>query len=306
MRHEQTMISQPQPVLQPKPRNPKPDQHKSWIPFDHEPDRKGDVFRIEEPRLRSGALCNIFSHGLLRSERCHAPDPGEGGGGGGDPPKTFTQDDVNRIVGQRVGEATKKALADAKAEFDKQLAELAPLRQQLEDLQAEKDKVGKTAEELKRIEADKAAKQLERERAEHSTKLTAAEKRAVEAEARHRNLVVSSALGGGLDSAKVLGSARDKAVRLLAAEAEVELDDDGKIVSVTYGGVAHKSAAEAATAFLKDNNFLAAAQGPAGGTGSQRPNAGGNAPDAFKASAEENFMTGLSQPIAKMPGIPGI
>lgn len=268
-------------------------KHSPLIPLTID-DRKPDPLRIEEPRFLTPNICGIFSHGLLRSERCHAPegDPpgggggGQGGGAGGDPPKTFTQDDVNRIVGQRVGEATKKF-----ADYDslKQAASEVPtLKQRLEELEADKAKQGKTAEEIQRMEADKAARQLQREREDANTKLTAAEKRALDAENALRTERTERALGAGLDGANVFAAAREDAVLLFSAASKVEFDDAGKVASVTYNAVAYKTAADAAKAFLKDRPHLASAGRPAGG-GTTPPSGGGgmNGRPLYELSEDE-------------------
>ena len=208
-------------------------------------------------------------HELLRS-----PEP-EGGGGGGAPApdKTFTQADLDRIVGQRIGEATKK-FADYET-VRTQAQKASEYETELTKLREEKEMAGKTADEQNRIAADRAARSMERERADNATKLTAAEKRAEEAEGRYKRAVVSQNLGSALDTAKVLTSAREKAIRLMREDAQLDIDEDGKVVSVTYNGIAFKTAAEAAHAFLRDNDFLASAPASSGG-GTKPPNAGGN------------------------------
>jgi hypothetical protein len=200
-------------------------------------------------------------------------DAGGGGGGGTSSEKTFTQADLDRIVGQRIGEATKK-FSDYET-VKTQAQKAAEYETELAKLREEKEMQGKTAEEQNRIAADRAARAMERERSESATKLTAAEKRAEEAENRFRRAVISQNLGSALDSAKVLTSAREKAIRLMREDAQIELDDDGKIASITYNGIAFKTAAEAAHAFLRDNDFLASAPASSGG-GTKPPNAGGN------------------------------
>jgi ribosomal protein L22 len=222
-------------------------------------------------------VCSILSHGLLRSERLFAPEgdpPAGGGAGGNDPPpaKTFTQEDFDRAIGKVRSE--ERAKFKDYDDLKKQVGELSTLKSRLEELESEKQKAGKTADEIRAMEADKAAKQLQRERDENSQKLTVAEQRAAEAEAKLLKREQMLALGSGLDAAKVLGSARDKAIKLFLDDAKVDFDDDGKVVSVTYNGIAHKDAASAAAVFLKDNPFMAAAPGGGGG-GTKLPNGGG-------------------------------
>ena len=207
-------------------------------------------------------------HGLLFEVDAEG---GGGGGGGGETPKTFTQEDLNKVVGQRLADERKK-YADYDSHKEK-AAKLADVEAELAKLREEKADAGKTAEERERLAADRAAKQLERERNEITTKLTASEQRAEASENRYRSLIVSNALGSGLDAAKVLSTARDDAIEALRSRSEIEIGDDGKILTVTYGGIAYKTPAEAATAFLKDKDFFAA--GPSGGGGGTKPPTGG-------------------------------
>lgn len=253
-----------------------------------------DPLHMREPRLGDGTLCRIFSNGTPR-ERCFAPE-GDPAPGGNDPPPDapkFTQKDVDAMIGKRVGEATKK-FADYDA-LKTQAATAAALQAERDALAEEKANNGRTAEEKAAAAATKAREALERAKLESDTKLTAAERRAESAEKALRTERISVAITGALSTAKALPQALAKASSLLMAEAEFEIGDDGKIASVTYGGVAHKTPAEAAIAFLKDNDFLAAAASGGGG-GSGRPNGsgGGNAPTT-DASAEGLLSAGFAR-----------
>jgi hypothetical protein len=219
---------------------------------------------------------------------------GDGGGGGGvpggEPPRTFTQADLDRIVGQRVGEATKKfagfdelkGKAEKAAEYE---AELTKLRE-------EKENAGKSAEERERIAATKAAAAMERERQDLMTKITAAEARAESAEKRRRDLIVDGGLGAALDGANVLAKARTDAVDAFRNHSKVELDDDGKILTVTYGGVAYKTASEAALAFLKEKDHFASGRIVGGNT--QPPNGRSAPQNVQNVSSESLISQGLS------------
>jgi hypothetical protein len=242
---------------------------------------------VPEPRLGDGNICHSFLTGTRR-ESCFAPEDNNGGGGGGgvgnDPPKTFTQEQLDAIVGKRIGEATKKYgdYEEAKAKA----AKLAEIETELQKLRDEKEIAGKSAEEKATIAARKASEQMERERTELTTQRDTEKSLRETSEKKYRDLVVSNGLGSALDGAKVLGSARDKAIKAMRDDSKVELDEDGKITAVTYGGVAYKTAAEAATAFLKDNDFFAAGTG--GGGGGKRPNAGGTGGrNLFDMSSDE-------------------
>lgn len=221
----------------------------------------------------------------------YSPEGDAGGGGGAPPEKMFSQADLDRIVGQRIGEATKK-FSDFET-LKSQAAKVAEYEAELTKLREEKETAGKSAEEVNRIAADRAAKALERERTEATTKLTASEKRAADAEAKYTTLVVSQNLGQGLDSAKVLPSAREKAIRLMREDAKIEMDDDGKVVGVTYNGIAYKTPAEAAEAFLKDNDFLASAPSVRGGR-STPPNSGGSGGAALFDLSQDELLSRAS------------
>lgn len=241
--------------------------------FEHSPFLKQsfDPMRLEAPVVRSPNICGAEGDPP-------PPPPGEDG-------PRFTQKDVDSIVGKRVEETVKKKYGNYD-QLVQQVADLSPLKTQVEELLAEKAKQGKTAEEIQRMEADKAARLLQREKDEFSTKLTVAEKRAEQVAAKLRERDTAAALGQALDTAKVLTSARAQAIRLMAGESTIELDDDGKVTSIVYAGVTHKTVEEAATAFLKTNDFLASAGRPAGG-GTQRPNGGGTARPLHEMSEDD-------------------
>jgi hypothetical protein len=241
------------------------------------------------------ALSRVPS-GHLRS-----PEPEGGGGGGTAPPpeKTFTQADLDRIVGQRLGEATKK-FSDYE-DVKSKAAKAAEYETELAKLREEKEMAGKSAEERERISAKKAADAMERERQELMTKIQAAEQRAENESKLRRNLIVNNGLGSALDGANVLTSAREDAIETFRNRSQVEIDDEGKIVSVTYGGVAYKSAAEAAVAFLKEKDHFASARVRGPGGSSPVPGSilgthdGGNGGGAQNATAEGLLSQGFQQ-----------
>jgi hypothetical protein len=230
-------------------------------------------------------LCNAITEG---------GDAGGGAGAPGNEPapaKTFTQDEFNSLLGKRLAEERKKfADYDQVKERHKQLEETsAEMAKRLEELELK----GKTSEEREKHAAEKASKRIEQERSELTTKLTAAEQRAEAAEKRYRTKVVDGALGEGLDTAKVFSSARSDAIRLLREESKIELDDDGKVISIEYGGILHKTAAEAAAAFLSDREYLAAGEVPKGG-GTKSPNGGGAGALPANMAAVDQIAAGLA------------
>ncbi len=71
----------------------------------------------------------------------------------------------------------------------------------------------------------------------------------------------------------MLGIARAAAIQALKLGAEIEKDDNGKVISVTFEGVRHEDVAKAAAVFLKNNPFFASNGGASGG-GTKSPAAG--------------------------------
>jgi hypothetical protein len=240
-------------------------------------------------------------------------DPAAGGGGGGahpgappgqpgaDPgagntpppgeePKKLdiTQAEFDRLFGVRMA-AEKKKLETESARAR------ATVEAELKALKDEKELAGKSQEERDRINGERARQAFERAQSESKAQIESANLRAETAEKQLKEERIAIALGTGLDVAKVYGPAREKAIKLFREDCVPELGEDGKIIGVSYAGTLWKNAAEAAAAFLKDNDYLASGGRPAGG-GSRSPSAGGTQQDVFKSSAEENFAAGLSQP----------
>jgi membrane protein involved in colicin uptake len=244
-------------------------------------------------KLKRGILARALSR--TPAGPLYSPEDPPGGGGGGpapvaDPPKTFTQADLDRITGQRIADERKKfadyeTLKERAKKAEEHEAELTRLREEAETK-------GKSADEQARIAAERAARKIDAERAESATKLAAAEQAKEVAEKKLRTKVIEGALGEALDGAKVLSSARAKAIKALHDDSKVELDDDGGIASITYGGVAYKTTAEAATAFLKDNDFFKAGGVPPGGN-TPRPGGNGAGPNANLYDLSEDQLLAL-------------
>lgn len=222
---------------------------------------------------------------------------GDGGGGGGEPPKMISeaefQSRLDKVLGQRLADERKKY-----ADYDSvktQAQKATEYETELTKLREEKEMAGKSAEERERIAAKKASDVMERERQDLTTRITAAEARADAAVNARRDMIVNNGLGSALDGANVLAKARADAVEAFRNHSKVELDDDGRILTVTYGGVAYKTPAEAALAFLKDKDHFASGGRIVGGN-SQAPNGlgGGAPPNAQNVSSENLISQGLS------------
>src|SRR5688500_9418876 len=73
------------------------------------------------------------------------PTPGGGGGGGNEPPKTFTQDELNAIVAKETGKISKKF-----ADYDdikSKVGKVTELEAKLAELTEAAELAGKTATE---------------------------------------------------------------------------------------------------------------------------------------------------------------
>ncbi len=245
-----------------------------------------------ETLLIMGALAGI---GL-----CSAPDPdpagGGGGGGGGPDPKPVEfskeqQEKLNSIIAaeRKSWETKMQPVVDkAKAVDD--------LQAQITKLQEEKELVGKTEAEKAKIAADQAAKRMAEDRVTAEKAREVEKSRADTAEKVLREERVSRALSAGLLAAKVFPDAIEDAIAAMSHEADIELDDKGKVSAIRFGGVTHKTVKEAAEAFLKTKPYFAA--GVAGGAGTGRPGGGGNgAIDFNKASPRELIDAGWKKPV---------
>lgn len=202
---------------------------------------------------------------------------GEGGGGGGgpantDPPKTFTQEDVNRIAAKQKAEGERVARERAEADFKAREAEHLKRIEELElagKSQAERD----AHERKQREDADRKAReavqaQLTRERDEERQKREAAE-------TRYKQDRVSRAVTDALHAAKVIGSAAPDAALSFIRDAKIDVDEDGNVTNVIYGGKSYPKVDEAAKQFLLDKAHFAQPSG--GGAGTRSPAGGAGA-----------------------------
>lgn len=206
-----------------------------------------------------------------------APDEGAAAGGAasaaGTAPaeKTYTQADIDRMMGQRLA-SKEKELAAVKAEVESskaKLAEFDSLTTRLQALEDEKlsaaEKARKDAERAAKAIADREAA-LAKERDEWRGKAETAERRRVEAN-------VSREVGDALAAAKALPGVLKHAIPAFRSEVEIDTDEDGRITAVRFDGVARKDLADAAGAWLTANPHFQ--QHPGGGSGAQKPNGAG-------------------------------
>lgn len=191
-------------------------------------------------------------------------------------PKSFTQEQVNQIVADRV----KKSQAELAAMAEK-LKELDAIKAKLAEADAEREKAREEAElkgksELEKLQiqlkkADEARKSLEsdwgKRLAEEQSKAKAAADGLTDYVRRH---LVQSALS----EAGLAPKAGKAATLAFLTEAQIELSEGHEIKSIAVGGKTFDKPAEAAKHFLAENPYFAAA--PAGGSNTPRPGTGGN------------------------------
>lgn len=214
-----------------------------------------------------------------RSTLCSAPDPDPNpGGGGGDPPK-FTQAEVQKLIDERMGRASKeseKRTADAVAAAvakatEESNAKLAELTAKIED-------AGKTGAEKAKAEAERTAAAQATRLADAEKKLLAAEKAKADADALaiiektgRRTDAFRTQLLTELAAAKTPQAMLADAVDLAIMRSKVTFDDDGKVSVEAFGGT-YQDAKSVAAAFLKATPSFA--HHPGGGHGSQSSGAG--------------------------------
>lgn len=244
----------------------------------------------------TSAVCAISLFGDLPGERVlreGEPDPGGGGGGGGgEPPKTFTQEDVDRIVTQRLSSERKKF-----ADYDQlkeQAGKVPELSKQLEELNEKLELAGKGEEEKQRLLAEKLQAKIEREKDEIARERDEAQAAAQAAAQALRTTRIEHQLTAALTTGKALPSAIEKATRIFMQDAQIEVDEDtGRVTSVTLDDVPYSDLTKATEAFLKANPYFAAA--PQGGGGTRNPNGGGGGKSRDRMSPRELAMEGLAQ-----------
>lgn len=229
------------------------------------------------------ALCAITLANDLPGER-FLLEGEPGGGGGGEPPKTFTQDEVNAFLAKE-----RKKLETKYADFDDvktKAGKVTELEAQLNELTEKLEMAGKGEKEREKLLAEKLTAKLEKEKLELAKERDEAKAAAEQSAKALRTTRIQHTLTSALTGAKALPGAIDKATRDFMSEAEIDFDEKtGKITSVTLDGVPYADPAKASEAYLKANPFYASA--PAGGGGSRGPNGAPLARDWRELPTEE-------------------
>lgn len=185
--------------------------------------------------------------------------------------KTFTQEDVDRIIAKRLA-AKEKELAKLAAENEKTSKRFEEMSAKFEELSAKYEETNKSDVERELIKAQRAiAKYQDRIKAleEQAAEAT---KTATEARSTLKQRELESALRSGLLKAKAHARGLDQAVKILISEGRAEVDDEGRI-TLTIGDVPYDDPAEAAERWLQANPHFA--EGMLGGSGTPMPGKGG-------------------------------
>jgi hypothetical protein len=247
---------------------------------------------------RSSLVCAIHQ-GLTLRERLLAPETeGAGAGGAGAPPtggdKTFTQQDLDRIVQERVGKLNEKlkgqeAQLQRLAEIEKKLAESDEREAKARE---EAELRGKTELEKLQIQIQKAQKAREEAEGGWQKKLSEVESLKTQAEQRFVDHVKRSAVAEALNGVGLAKGAGRAAVGTFLSEAQIELGDDHQIKSITVGGKAFDKPGEAAKHFLTENPYFAEA--PPGGSGHPRGGNGAGYGNPMPGTIEGLLSLGLA------------
>lgn len=232
---------------------------------------KRALMGVVRPWARTGTICNAEND-----------DPGGGGGGTppgdqttlpgtDDPPKTFTQDQLNALLAKE-----RKATEAKFGDYDK-LKEAAgkveELNKRLEELEEEKTLAGKSAEEKERARAKKERETLLADKEKAETEKAEVEARLAAAFEEHRNTRARHTLSLALSAAKVYAPAAADALDAMMRDSTLEFDKEtGELTQVTLAndGVVYDDMNKAAAAYLASKPHFAA--GAIGGTGTRPPN----------------------------------
>lgn len=186
------------------------------------------------------------------------------------PEKTFTQADIDRLVGQRLS-ASKNEAAAALARATAAEAKAAEQAARIEALET----ATLTASEKAKRDQERAAKALEDGKA--AADKLAAEK-AAEAETARKELAavrIEHAFVGAMAALKLAARPgtpeherlRAVVLRALVSDVEHDHDDAGKITGVRYEGLPKKDLAEAVKAWAVANPWAIESAGGGSGSG---------------------------------------
>lgn len=236
-----------------------------------------DPMRVPDPQVRSSSICGVTSLFGVRGVLFAPEVEGGPGGGGAADEKKFSQADLEKFLGERIGK-TKSEMEGLKA----QLAELPEIKKRLAAADAEREAAkeaaeleGKNALEKLQIQLQKAGDKQKAADAEWQKRVDEATANATKAQASHRDYVQRHLVTTALNDAGIAKGASKAAALAFLSEAQLDLDDNLDVKGVAVGGTSFSKLNEAATQFLKDNPYFAAP--PGGGSGANRNALGGGA-----------------------------
>lgn len=241
--------------------------------------------------------------GLLRSPA------GEGEGSSGGDEKKFSQADLDKILGDRLGK-TKAEKAELEKQFASQKTALEQMQAQLAELSGAAEKAKEEAElkgksDLEKLQhqlskAQERIKAVETERDQTKATLSADLEKAKQTTVDYaKRQAITAALSGG-----VADGMTKHAVRAVLEEAQIELNDKFEPVKVLYDGREFDKLDAFAGEFFKANKGFAKA--PQGGSGHPLNSPSIGKPNGQTGTAEEFFAAGLSKPPIPAPGASGL
>lgn len=219
-------------------------------------------------------------------------DEDDKGGGG----KTYTKDDIERIVKQRLKKAEAEN-AKLAANAEKAAKDLEALSAKFAKLEEAHEASGKSEIEKELAKTQRALAKLEAEKADAVKAATEAAALAAQATAGLKTTKLEAMLREGLRSSKAHGQGLDQAVRLMLAEGAT-LDDEGAF-TMKLGEVPYDKPADAAKKWLEANSHFA--EGTAGGAGTRIGGSNGklHTPAELDAMPTTSLIaTGLKGPVA--------
>jgi len=191
----------------------------------------------------------------------------------------FTQADLDRIVGERIGKARSEMTKLAQEHKATQEA-LAARETELQTIRDDVELNGKSELERLQHQIEKLTSGAKKTEHEWSQRLATAERAASDASEKHISYLRRTQVSSALVAAEVVPAALDDALGSFVAAADIESDDAGNITSIIVGGKPFTSAADAAKHFLSEKPHFAKAA--AGGSGTKRraglPGDNGTAP----------------------------
>lgn len=194
---------------------------------------------------------------------------GSGEGGSGQQPDTFSQADLDRIVGNERRSLNQK-IATLQASADK----VAGLEATIKEQSDAKELADASTAEQATILAQRAADQHKSQIDELGGKITTLEAAGVKAATELTAFKTRTALSQELAKAGMLPVTAKHAIPAMVSESEVTLTDDGDIATIKLNGVMQTDAAAAVSQFLTDYPHFKAAPPGGGGTSMPTPGAG--------------------------------